>query len=278
MLAEAGRKPGGRINLESAMPGLSEWSRVRDWRLTQIDKYTNVSIFPESKMTAQQVLEVVNEETVTHLLIATGSSWALDGIGRHSNSGFERTLTTVVIGVDKVLQGFCPQGKVLIYDDDHYYHGPILALHLRKLGCEVTMVTPQGRISQWSAYTNEQNENMVALISEGVEIITNHIVKKVDGTQVTLDCVFSGNSIHIETDMMLPVTRRVPDIKLYQDLLSLPEVYTQVHFPTMERVGDCEAPGLIAAAVYSGYRAAIRLGLEKQTTLSHERREMPSLE
>ena len=38
MLAEATRELGGRVTRESRLPGLSEWVRVRDWRVGQIDK------------------------------------------------------------------------------------------------------------------------------------------------------------------------------------------------------------------------------------------------
>ena len=37
-LTEAGREMGGRVLLESRLPGLSEWRRVIDWRLTQVEK------------------------------------------------------------------------------------------------------------------------------------------------------------------------------------------------------------------------------------------------
>ncbi|MFN2146581.1 MAG: NAD(P)-binding protein, partial [Anaerolineales bacterium] len=40
-VTEAGREPGGRVIREAALPGLSEWRRVVDWRLTQIDKLPN---------------------------------------------------------------------------------------------------------------------------------------------------------------------------------------------------------------------------------------------
>jgi dimethylamine/trimethylamine dehydrogenase len=41
-LTEATREMGGRVTLESALPGLAAWARVRDWRLNQIGKLPNV--------------------------------------------------------------------------------------------------------------------------------------------------------------------------------------------------------------------------------------------
>src|SRR3990172_2781257 len=47
-LVEARREVGGRVLLESSLPGLIEWRRVLDWRLTQIKKLPNVTIYPGS--------------------------------------------------------------------------------------------------------------------------------------------------------------------------------------------------------------------------------------
>ena len=45
-LAEAGDELGGRVTLESKLPGLAEWARVRDHRIQQLGKLDNVEIYP----------------------------------------------------------------------------------------------------------------------------------------------------------------------------------------------------------------------------------------
>ena len=50
MLAEASRELGGRVSSEAKLPGLSQWARVRDYRLQQIEKLPNVEVFRESRM------------------------------------------------------------------------------------------------------------------------------------------------------------------------------------------------------------------------------------
>ena len=45
MLAEATEQLGGRVLKESALPGLAEWRRVRDWRVGQIEPMPNVSVY-----------------------------------------------------------------------------------------------------------------------------------------------------------------------------------------------------------------------------------------
>lgn len=273
ILAEATRELGGRINREAALPGLSEWARVRDWRLTQLDKCTNVEIYRDSRLNAQEVLEVGAD----HVFVATGSTWTIDGVGRHRDVALECSPAAVIVSADVVLDGAHPQGRVLIYDDDHYYLGPALALHLRKLGCDVVIVTPEGRIGQWGNYTDEQHATVAALITGGVEVHTNRILRKVDGTQAHLACVFGGEEVKIAADTVLPLTRRKPNDALYQDLISLSS--NQAGALNIRRIGDCEAPGLIAAAVYSGYRAAVWLGADEGQDIEYRaRREIPGLE
>ncbi len=80
VLVEKRREFGGRVALESALPGLIEWRRVIDWRLTQIEKMDNISTYLESPMTAEEILETEYE----HVILATGATWRADGIGRHS--------------------------------------------------------------------------------------------------------------------------------------------------------------------------------------------------
>src|SRR3954454_12628766 len=81
-LAESGSELGGRVTSESRLPGLAEWARVRDWRVTQLGRMANVSIYRESALEAEHVLEF----GARHVAIATGSLWRRDGVGR--DSGF----------------------------------------------------------------------------------------------------------------------------------------------------------------------------------------------
>jgi len=47
-LADTGLEAGGRVTRESRLPGLAAWARVRDWRLLQLNKLANVSLYLES--------------------------------------------------------------------------------------------------------------------------------------------------------------------------------------------------------------------------------------
>ena len=256
LLAEAAREVGGRVTRESRLPGLSEWIRVRDWRVGQIDKLSNIEVFRESLMSVDDVLEA----GVNHVFVATGSRWTTDGVGRTRNLPFTVDTDAVVTGADTVLdEAVTPSGRVVIFDDDHYYLGPVIALALRACGNEVTLVTPAGRPGQWSSYTNEQHASVNAMLDAGVEIVTNEVVEGIEPQRVTSSCVFSGRQRVIAADWILPLTRREPHDALYHEVRAA-IVEDRTGAPkTVTRIGDCLAPGTIAAAVYGGYRAALEM-------------------
>ena len=69
---------GGRVTLESKLPGLAEWSRVRDWRIWQLQQVPNAELYLKSKLTSEDLLSY----GVENIVLATGASWRADGVGR----------------------------------------------------------------------------------------------------------------------------------------------------------------------------------------------------
>ena len=255
-LAEASKQLGGRVTFESNMPGLSEWIRVRDWRVTQINKSSNIEIFLDSHMNVESVIDVNPD----HILIATGSSWTIDGIGKSHNTPIPRSSNSTVVSLDTILhKKDLPSGKVLIFDDDHYYIGPVIALYLIHNGYDVTLVTPAGRCGQWGYYTEELYQSNAELLNSGVKIITNNNLVEIKSDSVQLSCIFSGKTKNIAADWIIPITRREPKDKIFYELNGLTNNHS-LKLKSLKRIGDCEAPGIIASAVYSGYKSALELG------------------
>ncbi len=130
VLAEKARDTGGRILTECRLPGLSTWKRVRDWRMTQLGKLANVSIYLESEVTADLVAEL----GVDHVAVATGSHWRRDGVGRATPFPVSISGEAKVMTPDDVMAGRPLAGPVVIYDDDHYAMGGVLAELLARPG------------------------------------------------------------------------------------------------------------------------------------------------
>ena len=67
---QAAQDVSGRVTRESALPGLAAWGRVRDYRVGQIAKLTNVEVHTGSRLSAQDVLDTGTETVV---VVATRS-------------------------------------------------------------------------------------------------------------------------------------------------------------------------------------------------------------
>ncbi|WP_278255368.1 FAD-dependent oxidoreductase [Nocardioides convexus] len=123
-LVEARRELGGRVTQESALPGLSAWGRVREYREAALAEPPNVEIYRESPMSANDIVEFGFQ----HVLVATGSTWRTDGVARFHTTPLPIAEGAQVLGPDDVFAGRLPSGrKVVVYDDDHYYLGGVLA-------------------------------------------------------------------------------------------------------------------------------------------------------
>ena len=267
ILAEAETELGGRINSESRLPGLSEWARVRDWRLGQIAKSSNIEVYPDNRLDASSVLEL----GMQHVIIATGAKWRSDGVGRWRSSAFKGWDRSNVISVDQILSDHLPEASVVIFDDDHYYMASVIALKLRAEGIDVTLVTPEGRAAGWSYYTEEQHLTVKAMYDAGIEIVTDRGLIYFKPDKIGLECVFSGRESEVAADYLIPVTARIPSAELWFELESRAEEFQANGGLSLQRIGDCAAPGIIASAVYAGHKAARELGQVNQDQVEIKR-------
>jgi dimethylamine/trimethylamine dehydrogenase len=255
-LAEASTELGGRVNRESALPGLGEWARVRDYRVQQLHKLPNVEIFLDSRLNAEQVLEFGFE----HVCIATGAAWRRDGRGRFAFDAIEGWPHDRYVGADDVMTGTIPDGPVVVYDDDHFYMGGVIAEKLRGEGLDVLLVTSADSLSPTAGATLDQGRIQTQALELGIELLTSHAVTAYDGRQITLACAYTGREQVRPCGALVPVTSREPDEGLYLELAADPERLSGAGIRSVQRIGDCAAPGLIAAAVYAGHKYARELG------------------
>ena len=251
-LAEAGRELGGRVSLESRLPGLATWARVRDYRLGRLAVLPNVEIYRESRLDADQILEFGFERVI----LATGSAWRRDGIGRALRQPLEGRDRPEVLTPDDLLAGRVPAGQVLIYDDDHYYLGGVLAEKLRRDGLAVTLATPAPDVSHWTHNTLEQNNIQRRLLELAVALWPHRKLAAIHEGEAELACVFTGRRERLPTASVVLVTARRPSDEVYRALIQRPEALAEAGIKSLRRIGDCLAPGTIAAAVYSGHLAA----------------------
>jgi dimethylamine/trimethylamine dehydrogenase len=247
ILTDAKREAGGRVALESALPNLIEWRRVMDWRLTQIQKTPNIFFYPSSPMTAKDILEA----GAPHVILATGATWRRDGVGRYHPQPIPGNAK--IFTPDDLMNNNLPSGKVIVYDDDHYYMGGVLAELLAQNNCEVTLVTPAPSISYWTQFTLEQTRIHKRLNDLGVALLSSHVIASHTPTTVTVTNDITNAESTLPCDAIVMVTDRLPNDALYQDLKP---ALADGRLKSLRVIGDAEAPNIIAQAVFSGHLAA----------------------
>jgi dimethylamine/trimethylamine dehydrogenase len=221
--------------------------------VNQINKMAEVSIVRGSPVSAEDILEFGAKRVV----LATGAHWRRDGVGRANRAPIPGLhLERQVFTPEDVMDGRLPQSPALLFDDDHYYLGGVIAEKLRSHGIEVVLVTPAGCVSAWTVNTLEQFAIQRGLLQLGVSILANCNLVEFDGDHAALECVFTGRRSSVPAASVVAVTSRVPNDALAVALGAKPDRLAQAGIDSVVSIGDCWAPSTIAAAVYAGHRHA----------------------
>ncbi|MGE5376631.1 MAG: FAD-dependent oxidoreductase [Bacteroidota bacterium] len=275
-LLEARKELGGRVLREASLPGLNEWRRVMDWRLTQIRKMKNVAVYPSSPMTAKEILETGAQ----NIIIATGATWRRDGMGRTLRKPIPGCELQNVLSPDDLMslamesrisshspgvllerrQQSAGLHNIVIYDDDHYYMGGVLAELLAMNGYSVSLVTPAPLVSYWSQFTLEQERIQSKLAKLGVGLYPQTILGEIEDDCVRITNTISGKEERLPRDGVVLVSDRISNDALYYELKPALE---EGRLSSLRVIGDAEAPNIIAQAVFSGHLAAREFDEEK---------------
>jgi dimethylamine/trimethylamine dehydrogenase len=255
VLAERNNELGGRVLLESKLPGLIEWRRVIDHRSYMLSQMPNVETYLESPLNSDDILEYGFEQVV----IATGATWRADGMGRSNRNGINFDDSANIISPDAILLDAAADGQILVFDDEHYYLASAIAEKLQLSGAQVTYVTTATQASEWSINTLEQFHIQKRLIEAGIKIIVSHNLVNATQDSATIGCIYSGRETSIKADAIIPVTSRSSRDAVLQTLLARSGEFADNGIKSVEGIGDCHAPGTIAMATYAGHQLARQL-------------------
>jgi dimethylamine/trimethylamine dehydrogenase len=258
-LLDARPEVGGRVTREALLPGLGPWRRVVEWRRGAIAELPAVEVFPASPMIAEDVLD----SGARHVVVATGATWRRDGRGRTTSLPIAGHGQPDVFTPDDVLddlesgQWRIPAGRVVVYDDDHYVMGGLLAELLAGHGHEVDLITPAPLVSHWTQFTLEQERIEHRLRSLGVQIHTRTTLRSIAPDHVVAEAVIDGRTSTLPRGSVVLVADRLPRTDLYEELVP---ALADGRLDSLQLIGDADAPGLIAQAVFGGHRAARQFG------------------
>ncbi|MFZ0096967.1 MAG: FAD-dependent oxidoreductase [Gemmobacter sp.] len=275
-LAEATTVLGGRVAKERTLPGLAAWGRVADYRTGQMAPMTNVEIYRDSRLSADDVLAMGAE----HVAIATGASWRRDAVARLHLHPIPTDAAMPVYSPDDLMAGIGPTGgRVMLYDDDHFYMGSVMAEVLAARGCQVDFVTPAAKVAEWAENTLEQAIIMRRLLEIGVRVHLSKAPEAIGPNEVTLGCTWTGATSGLAADAVLMVTSRLPHDTLYHDLRARQADWAEAGVKSVQLIGDAAAPGPIAWATYAGRRFAEELDMpDDRGDTPRFRREVAGLE
>lgn len=266
-LADSGQDFGGRLTFEKTLPGLSAWNRVVDYRLGRLNELPNVSLYLESKLGVDEIVDLAPDRVV----LATGARWT-----KMLYSSMEIPVGSLdgpqVFTPDDIAAGRLPEGPTLVFDFDNYYMGGVLTEHLAAQGIAVSYVTPAGQASAWTIMTNELPMVHRALSKRRVAVTTLHLLKSFDGEAATLAHLFTGEESRVACRSVLIVGLRMPRGELRDALAARAGEITAAGIRSVDLIGDTLAPGAIAHAVHSGHKLAREIG---EASPRHARRDTP---
>jgi len=130
------------------------------------------------------------------------------------------------------------------------------------------LATPESKVALWTTRTAEQHRVQSRMIELGIRLELNTVIASLAKDGAVLACSYTGRTREIEVASVVMVTSREPTDSLYHELAERIDI---------ERIGDCRAPGLIAAAVYAGHLYAREMDETPRDGVPFEREAVFSL-
>jgi dimethylamine/trimethylamine dehydrogenase len=234
----------------------------------QLSKLRNVQFVPNTELSATEIREYGAEIVI----IATGSSWATDGLNPATRD--------VIPGADAA-QPWCftpeqimrdgtevPGETVVVYDTEGYFMGVSLADKFAREGKRVTIVTPFVLASPYTFNTGEGPRLNRMFHEVGVRVMTQHVVKRVSsGGAVVAHGYAPEHDIEVPADAVVLVTQRVSHDALYRELKSDCAALEAEGIELLLRIGDCVAPRMaLADAIFDAHRTAREIDTDDPAT------------
>ena len=161
---------------------------------------------------------------------------------------------------DDLMAGDLPGGEhVVLFDDDHYYMGGVLAELLVKEGRRVTLVTPSARVSEWADHTMEQERIQGRLMELGVELVLSHVLEESSAEGVGCPAPTPDDRPRSPATRWCWSPRGFPRKRSRWASPAPADRVAQAGIRSVVTVGDAYGPGTIATAIWGGRRYAEEL-------------------
>ena len=247
-IADSEKELGGRINMESKLPGMTSYKRVVDYRVNQINQLNNVDVFLDNTLSPDDVLELGFDHVVT----ATGSIWK-PSIMDEKSAPVLVDKTDTIFTPEDVLNGCELKSPVIVFDFDYYYMGGLMAEFIKDLGHEVMIITAFDKVSPWSFNSNEIDDIELRLLEKDIRVLTQHRIISVEDSSVKTIQKVSHEENDIDRGSLVLVGFRKQNDSLYNELNSSEAALKASGIKSLQNIGDSNAPGAVVHAVYAGH-------------------------
>jgi len=90
----------------------------------------------------------------------------------------------------------------------------------------------------------------------GIKFFGSHYLTAFDGHKVMCRCIYTDKETSIDAESLLLVTARTPNDRLYHEFIEYRQNNALEKTIAVTKIGDCDAPNIIAEAVFAGHKFA----------------------
>ncbi len=244
---------GGHVRAYGALPNRTQYGTIATW-LAEQARGNGAVIKTGNAITAENLDAVLSAEQPDHVVVATGARYRRDGFQGQTAKplpGWEsgRCVTWDEVALDKITAS----GDVLVIDEMADVAAPLTAVKLARLGAKVRLLTKWPMIG-WETTAEVYLHWVLTYLYEAeVEIITDHAVKRINGSEVEIVNIYAPSKMRpITADTIVMATARASENALYHLL--------RERGRSVEAIGCAIAPRTVYEATLEGHRAARKLG------------------
>ena len=244
---------GGHVRAYGALPNRTQYGTIATW-LAEQARGNGAVIKTGNAITAENLDAVLSAERPDHVVVATGARYRRDGFQGQTAKplpGWEsgRCVTWDEVALDKITAS----GDVLVIDEMADVAAPLTAVKLARLGAKVRLLTKWPMVG-WETTAEVYLHWVLTYLYEAeVEIITDHAVKRINGSEVEIVNIYAPSKMRqITADTIVMATARASENALYHVL--------RERGRSVESIGCAIAPRTVYEATLEGHRAARKLG------------------
>ena len=260
---EREQEVGGHVRAYGALPNRAQYGTITTW-LAEQAAGNGATIKTGSPVTAENIDAVLAGERPDHIVVASGARYRRDGFQGQTGKPLPGWETAHCVTWDEVaLDKVKASGEVLVIDEMADVAAPLTAVKMAKLGAKVRLLTKWPMIG-WETTAEVYLHWILTYLYEAeVEMITDHAVKRISGTEVEIVNVYApSRSRRLKADTIVMATARSSENAMYHLL--------RERGRSVEAIGCAIAPRTVYEATLEGHRAARKLGAPARSRTARE--------